>query len=255
MKQWLFAALFIVALIVPMAAYATLIRDGDYDMRGKYQGLLFCSDCPGVWTEVTLEDNGTDLGNGRGTFVMTERYSGGVHRGETVVTTGTWSAISRDAWQTSGLLKLQDVTPDSQPRYFLCDGGRRLRAASPEGTWLTVHMQQSTLTRVIPPQVPNFGSLRESDANHTIYGRVGDRFSISLLPTSAPGATANPRPDFTIFSLVTRTQLPSVPPPLDIYGEEAFVDIVAANPGTATLTFQSRSNPARFVTFDFRIEP
>jgi len=133
MVRRLIALLFIFAMTIPLAARAALIRDGDYEMRGTYEGVLFCSDCPGVWTEVTLEDNGPDLGIGRGTFVMTQRYSGGVHRGNSVVTTGTWIAISRDAFGTSGLVKLQGTYGDVTPRYFLCEGGRRLRVAGAAG--------------------------------------------------------------------------------------------------------------------------
>jgi hypothetical protein len=114
-----------------------VIRNGDYEMRGKYQGVLFCSDCPGVWTEVTLEDSGPNLGIGRGAFVMTERYTGGIHGGETVVTTGQW-------------LELRAATKNAQPRYFRCEGGRRLTEANADGTLVTVHMPQNALTRVIP---------------------------------------------------------------------------------------------------------
>ncbi len=256
MNRPLFALIFVVAFAIPMVvARATLIRDGDYEMRGKYQGVLFCSDCPGIWTQVTLEDNGPDLGVGHGTFVMTQRYSGGIHRGETVVTTGTWSAISRDEYMTSGLLRLLPARRDAKPRYFRCEGGRRLSETNGGGMPLTTHLEQSMLMRVIPPETPAFAPLTQAEANRTIYGRVGDRFSIDLTPKPIAGATPNPQPDFSIFALVTVTQLPTIPAALDVYGQDAFVDIVAANPGTAKLTFRSRSTPTRLVSFEFEIRP
>ena len=240
-------------MLMPAVVRATAMRPGDYEIRGTYEGVLFCLDCVGVWTQLTLEDSGPNIGIGRGTFVMSERFSGGVHKGETILTTGSWRAISLDDWGTSGLLELRGTT-SSAPRYFQCEGGRDLITAKADGTadYRGPHqIEQSRLTRVMPPARPVFASLGEDDAERIVYGRVGDRFSIHL---SLKRGNTSP-PDASTFALADVRQVPAAPAVLDVYGREAFVDIIAANPGTATLRFENRAKPRRLLSFHFQISP
>ena len=59
-------------------AGASILPVGGYGMEGRYLGSGVCRDCAGIWTEITLVDTGHDWGSGRGTFVMIERFTGGM---------------------------------------------------------------------------------------------------------------------------------------------------------------------------------
>jgi hypothetical protein len=60
-------------------AGASILPAGELQMDGHYLGSVLCRDCAGIWTEITLVDAGPAWGSGSGTFVVIERFTGGVH--------------------------------------------------------------------------------------------------------------------------------------------------------------------------------
>lgn len=113
-------------------ARAYLQPPGEYPMGGTYRGVLPCTDCVGVWTEVILVDLGTDPfepGQGSGTFTMTERFTGGTHGGASIKTHGKWLTLHPDGFG-AGTIELRVEGQDGKPltrRRFYCDHGRSLR--------------------------------------------------------------------------------------------------------------------------------
>ncbi|MGD0796499.1 MAG: hypothetical protein ABR910_02140 [Acidobacteriaceae bacterium] len=77
-----------------LRASASVLPLGEYGMGGHYAGSVLYADCAGVWMEITLTDSGPDWGSGSGTFVMTERFTGGAHGGASVLAQGEWSTVA-----------------------------------------------------------------------------------------------------------------------------------------------------------------
>jgi hypothetical protein len=113
-------------------ATATVLPFGVFSMRGTYAGTLPCSDCAGVWTEVILEDPGTNAGRGSGDFKMIERFTGGAGGETTIVSRGMWFVVNHRTdgyYQDSGTIELVPKRPDgtlANPRFFLCVLGQKL---------------------------------------------------------------------------------------------------------------------------------
>lgn len=100
---------FVLMFISSQPALAYLVPPGEYPIYGTYRGVLPCSDCVGVWTDVILVDRGTnpfEPGQGSGTFTMIQRFTGGVHGGATITTHGKWSTIQSDGFG-AGTLELR----------------------------------------------------------------------------------------------------------------------------------------------------
>jgi uncharacterized lipoprotein NlpE involved in copper resistance len=105
-------------------------------MAGTYTGRLPCADCTAIDTKLTLDDRGVNAGAGNGSFVMTERFTGGLLDGETSTQLGKWWTVHwvKNAEYT-GRLKLQAGAHGAlpAPRYFFCDHGRSLRPVDAHG--------------------------------------------------------------------------------------------------------------------------
>lgn len=124
------------ALTAPVAAQGTPLASGDFPIGGTYTGRLSCADCTAIETKLTLDDRGVNAGAGNGSFVMTERFIGGLLDGETSTLLGKWSTVHwvKNAEYT-GRLKLQPTAHGAlpAPRYFYCDHGRSLRPVDVNG--------------------------------------------------------------------------------------------------------------------------
>lgn len=138
-----------VALMAPVTAQGTPLAPGDFPMAGTYTGRLPCADCTAIETKLTLDDRGVNAGAGNGSFVMTERFVGGLLDGETSTLLGKWSTVQwvKNAEYT-GRLKLQPIAHGAlpAPRYFYCDHGRSLRPVDVHGIPLSAD-QKVTLLR------------------------------------------------------------------------------------------------------------
>lgn len=217
-------------------------------MDGHYEGVLPCVDCPGIWTEVTLVDHGPNAGNGSGTFAMTQRFTGGRHGGATITTQGTWSTIEWVKGQEyTGTLKLEPRDGASTvPRYFYCYHGLMLQP---------LHIvAPRPLERVIPPPRPQFGPLTQATSNTQVAAKVGDLFEVALPATTLMNS-------MTSWSMI-RTKSGNIALNEHYGGSEfgltgvysVFV-LKATAPGSAIVTFGSTADPARTVTFTFRVRP
>lgn len=246
----------IFALLCPCARAAALPA-GEYPMDGHYEGVLPCSDCPGVWAEVTLVDNGPNLGNGSGTFVITQRFTGGKRGAATITTRGTWTTVDwvKDQDYT-GTLELQPYPrdlPSAAPRYFYCDHGRTLEPLNDQRQPIAIPIG---LQRVIPPPRREFGPLTEAASKMQVVGQVGDLFDV-VLP-------APPNDLMTSWSSWQMAKTTSASMALkENYGGSVFglsglysiFVLKAAAPGKASVTFRSTKHPAQTATFSFRVEP
>jgi len=246
-------SLMLLLFCVTRNAYPALLAAGEYPTAGKYIGVLPCADCAGIWTEIVLTDPGPNLGQGNGTFVTTERFTGGIHGGAIVTTRGSWSTVS---WNTIGrndsvaTLKLigkgsgETVSP---ARYFLCNHGLslELRATADRGTDT---IEPGTLRRVIP--LPSFGPVTETDSKNTLYGTVGDSFEITLPASSM---------DTALHAWKMTSPVSQIVALMGVTGsknQNAFatdVMLKAVAPGQIRLEFRSMQDPAKVVTFSFDI--
>ena len=239
-------------LLAPGRVDATYSALGDYPMGGTYAGMLPCSDCGGIWVEVTLSDMGPDLGDGKGTFVMTQRFTGGVHGGTIVTTHGSWFGTFTDPRYT-GNIALIYTTPEGTQApalYFYCDHGRYLRLLperSPDFGFAVQRGGFSMLQRVLPR--PRFGPLTEQDSRGTIFARVGDEFTI-VLPAASSDATLT---EWTVNQPAQGVVVEGV------YGSgngttfSSNFSLRAAKPGRVQLVFRSADHPGRTVTFSFDV--
>ena len=172
--------------------YAALFGPGQYPMGGKYVGVLPCAHCAGVWTEVTLIDPGPNLGSGFGTFVMTERFTGGVHGGATVTTRGLWSTVKRDDNYT-GTLELRGERLDGNeaaPRYFYCDHGNSLRMLDSARHELS-DKKSAILQRDVPSlsvMQPVPGPVTKAESGTTQADGLVDALAKSAVPESCKKA-------------------------------------------------------------------
>ncbi|HTU71313.1 MAG TPA: copper resistance protein NlpE N-terminal domain-containing protein [Candidatus Baltobacteraceae bacterium] len=239
-----------ILVLLRFSAGAAALPFGYYPLRGQYTGVLPCSDCPGVWTELTLVDPGPDLGLGRGTFVMTERFTGGRHGGAVVATQGTWSTLER--LSLAGTLELQSASWTA-PRYFSYVGGLSLEPLDDRRQPISGVSMLHHLRRVIPPTRMEFGPLLAATSGTTVVARVGDRFDVAL-------ATSGPSDSPDSWS-IARTTSPSVT--LDqkygsslagLTGTYSIFVLKAIEPGAASVTFRNRKG-SQTVTFSFRVEP
>ncbi len=241
------------SLLTMWYAQATGLRFGDYPMRGEYAGVLLCSDCAGVWTEVTLDDPGVNAGQGSGTYVMTERFTGGIHGGSTVTTRGTWSTVDRDKVDPyTGTLELVGAERNGEVparRMFFCDHGRSLRLLK-MGDLAVAVSERVTLQRVTP--IPPFGPLTEAASHDTAVGRVGDTFEIDL-PAPSGGAT------LTAWTLHKPSSRSVALETVEGSGNgNAFISVFLVKcvaPGNTRLAFRSATDPPRTISFLFHVVP
>jgi hypothetical protein len=246
---------FAFSLMTMGEANATAHGFDQYTMRGAYEGILPCSDCGGVWAKLILNDNGLNGGEGKGTFVMTERFTGGVRGGATVTIRGNWI----EAGTTSGMayignVELLPATSEGKtpaPITFFCDQGRYLRLLiedSPDYAFALGRSRFPVLQRVFSH--PQFGPLIASDNPTNVFARVGDEFTIELPARSI---------ETTLTAWVPETS-PGVLV-IGVYGSgngaSFFSDFTAtaAKPGHFIVNFRSAENPRRTVTFSFEIAP
>ena len=231
------------------ATYSAL---GDYSMRGTYAGILPCSDCSGIWAEVTLNDMGVDLGEGKGTFVMTERFTGGAHGGAIVTTHGSWLGTFTDP-KFTGNVALLYTTPEgtqAPPLYFYCDHGRYLRLLpdrSPDFAFALQRGGFSMLQRVLPR--PRFGPLTEQDSRGTIFARVGDEFIVAL-PAGSLDAT---RTEWMVSKPAQGVVVEGLSGSGNGTTFSSDFSLRAAKPGRFRLMFRSADHPGRTVTFSFDV--
>ncbi len=252
-SPWFLGVTLILSFLPLCSAQATALRRGDYPMGGKYAGILLCSDCAGVWTEVTLGDPGVNAGQGSGTYVMTERFTGGIHEGATIRTRGSWSTVEQDKVDAyTGTLELRGAKQNGEtpaPRSFFCDHGRSLRLLKMDARVVTAS-DLVTLQRVIP--IPPFGPLTEAASHDTAVGRVGDTFEIDL-PAPALNATLNAwtmdKPSSKSVALET----------VEGSGNgSAFVSVFLVKcvaPGKPRLNFRSVTRLSRTISFRFHVLP
>jgi hypothetical protein len=234
---------------------ATVMPVGDYSMRGTYAGILPCEDCAGIWTELTLNDMGVNTGVGKGTFLMTERYTGGIHGGAIVATQGSWLGAGV-AQSYTGDVTLDYVTPggeDAAPIYFYCDHGRYLRllaARSKKFAFAEARPGFSLLQRELPHQL--FGPLTEADSRAPIFARVGDVFEVRLTATSLKST-------LTYWTIAPSTEKGVEAQGAggsgngDHYTSDFILRAVAA--GRASVVFSGTDRRAPPVTFSFDIAP
>ena len=187
LRRTLFALLLLAA--VP-AARATVLPYGTHPIGGTYQGVLPCADCAGIWTEIVLADPGSNAGQGSGTFVMSQRFTGGKNGRETLKSEGTWSTLVSDGRDgQTGTLELVPTHSDGTagtPMFFYVQSGRTLQMLDAQKQSLPLRPNH-TLDRVIPPPVEAFGPLTETDNGKTVEVKVGDVIDIRLVSTSDSG--------------------------------------------------------------------
>ncbi|HEY1976890.1 MAG TPA: copper resistance protein NlpE N-terminal domain-containing protein [Candidatus Baltobacteraceae bacterium] len=227
---------------------AYLVPGGDFPVDGKYAGVLVCADCAGVWTEVTLVDPSAG-GLGSGTFVMTERFTGGVHRGDSITTHGAWS-IKFEKEPFSGKMQLRPESSHGKQlatRYFFCEGGRELDMLDARG--LAVSATQGTLQRIVPPPRPDFGPIMESDSRSTIFGIVGDTFAVDLPASENSWDWTLAKRTSNGVALVYRDGT-SLPPRTGFFTE--FI-LKAVTSGRVRVAFRSSTDPAKTIWFSFVI--
>jgi hypothetical protein len=244
----------VIATISLRPVSAAITVPGEYSMRGTYEGVLPCSDCPGVWTVLTLYDPRVDLGEGSGTFDMSERFTGGSRAGTTVTTHGTWSIVAwkREQGYTGTIELKSDGNGDaSAPRYFYGYHGRVLWMTNADGS--LVSDQHRELQRFIPPPPPQFGPLTLENANRLVEARVGDTFDVEL-------------PAESLIAAATGGGWKVVSPPtagVDVANFNGTGDgkhyfgvfhIRAIDPGRTTLEFFNAAD-ARHVRFTIDISP
>jgi len=222
-------------------------------MEGKYIGVLLCADCAGVWTEVTLEDSGADWGEGSGTFVMTERFTGGAHGAANITTRGKWSTLN---WvkneNYTGTIELRGGESDGHtrtPRHFYCDHGRSLRPLDDNQggqSWLS----PAELERVIPPPRPLFGPVTEAQRDAILQGQIGDVFEIAL-PASSLQDSRSAWKMKPSASPVVALELTHGRGAQNVF--TTVFQLKAAAPGKVRVEFQNSQNPERTVTFTFQV--
>lgn len=246
-RNWIALTALIVSLAIPESALASGVPDGDYEMRGTYVGVLLCADCPGVWTELKLVDNGPNTGSGSGTFELHERYTGGVHGGREIVTGGTWTTLKFVDFSTGTIKLAADSGQKPKTRYFFCDHGRSLRMLDPSGHEVqTPRQDQIVLQRVIPLPRREFGPLTEDQQNATSFGRVGDCFAIMLPSTQRDWQTKWHLAPTRTMQERTRFGGSSWQP-----GMFTFFILQAVAPGTEVLQFTNTDGAT--VRFSFEI--
>lgn len=245
------------ALLGFARAEATLIPLGEYPMGGTYSGIVPCSDCAGIWTELTLNDTGVDAGQGKGTFVMTERFTGGVNRGDVVTERGSWSTVAWVQGQSfTGTVELRYAKPDgtdAPPLYFYCDHGRYLRLIAERSSafaFAAARPRFFPLQRVIPRG--RFGPLTDKDAGRAIYARVGDEFEVTL-----PAPLADSTLGFWTIARGSARNIVTTGPWGSGNGDQYSSGFIlkAVAPGNASVVFRSGDKQARTVTFSFEIAP
>lgn len=247
--KWTALTALILSLATPAPASASGVPDGDYEMRGTYVGVLLCSDCPGVWTELKLVDPGPNTGSGSGTFELHERYTGGVHGGEEIATSGTWTTLKFLDFSTGTIKLVADTSQNRKTRYFFCDHGRSLRLLDPSGHEVqTPRMDRLVLQRVIPLPRREFGPLTEDQQNITTVGHVGDCFEIMLPSTQVNWQTKWHLARSRIMQERTRFGGSSWQP-----GMFTFFVLQAVAPGTEVLQFTNTDGAT--VRFSFEITP
>jgi hypothetical protein len=233
-------------------AGASILPNGEYGMAGRYLGSVLCQDCAGVWMEITLVDTGPDWGNGSGTFVLVERFTGGVHGGATVLNQGNWRTVE---WvkggDYTGTIELQSEQPnDGSPRYFFCDHGRSLRVLNPDRSSIST-LKPATLDRVNPQPEPHF-PMTDADSGATIHARVGDTFVLALpvesLSTYRTAWTMKPPAAqcMTVYAITGSGR------------GRAFTsdfELKAAVAGKVRLEFQKTEQPSRSVSYEFDVLP
>lgn len=242
----------LLALTFPLA-HAEWLGPGEYPIRGKYVGTLPCTDCAGIWTEINLADGGNDTGEGYGAFVITERFSGGAHGGDTTTTHGTWLTTKRSTGMSqTGTLELRGEKRDGETPmiwHFYCDHGRSLRLLDARGDEFA-RSKKSTLQRVIPPPRPEFGPLTEMDNGAVLSARVGDVFEVALPAASL----SDSRSAWTMKQPVSNcVVLISV---AGTGADNAFSTVFrlrAAAQGSIRVEFPNARNSMRIVAFTFDV--
>jgi len=234
-------------------AHASALPPGQYGMRGKYIGVLLCGDCAGVWTEVTLEDPGGNWGAGSGTFVMTERFTGGSHGAANLTTRGKWTTVDWVKNESyTGTIELRGDDLDGRtppPRYFHCDHGRSLRLLDSNRDDLN-SLKPIQLQRVIPPPQPIFGPVTEAQHNAILQGQIGDVFEVALPAASlkdSSSAWTMKQPASGTIALESSSGSGAQ----NIFAE--IFRVKATGPGKIRVEFQSALNPQRTVAFTFEI--
>lgn len=236
-------------LSVTASAQASLVPAGAYEIRGTYVGVLTCADCPGIWTELTLVDNGPNSGSGSGSFELHERYTGGVHGGSEVITHGTWTTLKFLDFSTGTIKLVYDGDRQNrQVRYFFCDHGRSLRMLDALAHEIPAPQDQLVLQRVIPLPRRQFGPLTVDQRNTTSIGKVGDYFEIMLPATQSDWRTKWHASTSRI--MVQRGQFGGSSWQPGIF---TFFLLQAVAPGTDALRFTTDDGTT--VTFSFEIRP
>jgi hypothetical protein len=235
-------------------AGASVLPNGEFGMGGRYIGSVLCQDCAGVWTEITLVDFGPDWGSGSGSFVLIERFTGGVHGGAVVLSQGDWSTVD---WikggNYSGTIELRPDHHDgasAAPRYFFCDHGRSLRILNQDRSSISAN-KPVELMRVIAQPEPRF-LVTVADSGTALHARVGDTFTVAL-PVASLAAYRT-----------AWTMKPPAAQCMTIYtitgsgNGSAFTsnfELKASAPGKVNLEFQSVEQPSRSVAFKFEVLP
>ncbi len=247
------------ALLLLLATFGvaegSALPPGEYGFAGHYVGVLLCSDCPGIWTDVTLTDFGPNWGGGHGSFVLIERFTGGQHAGETITLKGDWSVVD---WahngNYTGTLELRPVKDgigdDHALRYFFCDHGRSLRLLDQNRQGIPT-LKPVSLSRVIPQPEPRF-TVTPAAASTVLYARVGDTFEIDL-----------PIASLTAYR-TTWTMRPPAAHCVSLYSVTGFgnQDVFSAaftlkadSPGKVRLEFDSSEGREQHIAFDFLVRP
>lgn len=233
-------------------AGASVLPNGEYGMDGFYVGSVLCQDCSGIWTEITLVDAGPDWVSGSGTFVLIERYTGGVHGGNTVISRGDWRTVE---WvkggDYTGTMELRPEKKDGNsatPSYLFCDRGRSLQILNQARSRISAD-KPITLPRVIPRPEPRF-LVSDADSGLTLRARVGDGFELALpvasLATYRTAWTMKP-PAAQCMTIHTITGSGN--------GNAFKSDFTlkAAAPGKVHLEFQSDEQPSRSLAYTFEV--
>jgi hypothetical protein len=244
----IFSLLILVACL-HLDVFASLLAPGTYPMSGHYIGTLPCDDCGGVWTDVNLVDPGPNNGQGSGTFIMKQRFTGGFHGGTTLVTHGSWATVEPNVMNGySGIIELRDESGET-PRYFDCDQGRSLRLLDSSKHGIS-SPKNTSLKRVIPVPRPTFGPYVESDSSTLIQGRVGDTFEIRL-PAASSKATLTAWKAQKSTSQVLRIDTGFGSGDGNTFSSVFHLKALA--PGRQKVEFQSTEGPTHRVIFSFEM--
>jgi hypothetical protein len=236
------------------AANASILPAGEYGMEGRYLGSVLCQDCAGIWTEITLIDTGPDWGSGNGTFVMIERFTGGVHGGATVLSQGDWSAVDwvkgADYTGTIELRPEKNGGSSATPRYLFCDHGRSLRILNRDKSSIST-LRPVKLERFIPAPEPHF-LMTDADAGTTVYARVGDTIILALPVASM----ATYRTAWTMKGPAAQcVTIYSITGSGNGNAFSSDFTLKAAAPGKVHLEFQSAAQPSRSIGYEFEVQP